>query len=107
VPYAFCCSAGSCGGDGGGPRLGSVRRHLHLDTFRVYIPPRDEATVPSIASAVEREYTRNLTTARGGMPTVTVTLYTDHAALEAAVRPIVGAVPSFASGLVTSQARST
>ena len=97
--------AGSCGGDGGGPTTPdpSVATFTSIH-FVFHYPPRDEATVPSIASAVEREYTRIIDDLHAGaMPTVTVTLYTDHAVLEGAVRPIVGAVPSFASGLVTSQ----
>ena len=36
------------------------------------------------------------------MPTVTVTLYPSSEALRAAVAPLVGSIPSFATGLVTA-----
>jgi hypothetical protein len=64
----------------------------------------DGASVSTIAAAVEAQYARILDDLRTpAMPIVTVTLYPDHAALEAAVRPLVGTIPAFASGLATSQ----
>ena len=63
----------------------------------------DEANISDIAASLEREYSRILTDLGvDAMPTVTVTFYTDHAALEAATRPTAGVVPSSAAGLVTS-----
>ena len=96
--------AGSCGGASGGPTTPAPSVASFTSPHFVFrYPPRDETIVPSIAAAVEREYARILDDLRAAaMPVVTVTLYEDHAALEAAVRPIVGGIPSFASGLVTS-----
>jgi hypothetical protein len=36
------------------------------------------------------------------MPVVDVTFHADHAALQAAVAPVVGTIPAFATGLLTS-----
>ena len=97
--------AGSCGGTLEGPTNPDPAVATFASTHFVFrYPPGDAAIVSSIADAVEREYNRIVDDLRAAaVPAVTVTLYADHAALEAAVRPIVGAVPSFASGLVTSQ----
>jgi len=104
VTMAAMLLAGSCGGTPEGPTNPDPAVATFTSAhFAFRYPPRDEAIVPSIAAAVEREYTRILDDLRvAAIPTVTVTLYADHAALEAAVRPIVGGIPSFASGLVTS-----
>jgi hypothetical protein len=62
----------------------------------------DAATVAQTAARVEAEHariTRDLGVA--GMSRVTVTLYPDQASLRAGVAPIVGTIPSFATGLVT------
>lgn len=63
----------------------------------------DATNISDIATALEHEYSRILADlAVDSMPTVNVTFYTDHAALEAATRPAAGVVPSSAAGLVTS-----
>jgi hypothetical protein len=104
IATAALLLAGACGGTPEGPTNPDTPLATFASTHFVFrYPPGDQAVVPSIASAVEREYTRILDDLRAtAMPAVTVTLYADHAALEAAVRPIVGTIPSFASGLVTS-----
>ena len=62
----------------------------------------DAATVAQTAARVEAEHAR-ITRDLGvpGMGRVTVTLYPDQASLRAGVAPLVGTIPSFATGLVT------
>ena len=62
----------------------------------------DAATVAQTAARVEAEHAR-ITRDLGvsGMSRVTVTLYPDQASLRAGVAPLVGTIPSFATGLVT------
>lgn len=62
----------------------------------------DAATIAQTGAALESNVAR-ITASLGvvGMPKVTVTLYADRPALQEAVRPFVGTLPSFASGLVT------
>jgi hypothetical protein len=64
--------------------------------------PMDAATIAATAAAVESHHAR-ITGDLGipDMPRVTVTLYADLASLRTGVAPLVGAIPSFASGLVT------
>ena len=63
----------------------------------------DSGNIGVVAGAVEAEYARVLADLGiSSMPLVSVTFYADHAALRAGVRPLVGEIPSFASGLVTS-----
>jgi hypothetical protein len=62
----------------------------------------DDATIAQTGAAVEGEYGRiTVDLAVTQMPQVTVTLYPDVEALRQAVSPIVGAIPTFATGLVT------
>src|SRR5688500_14362489 len=63
----------------------------------------DAANIAQIAAAAEAEHARIVADLGvSSMPVVDVTFHADQAALQAAVRPIVGAIPSFAGGLVTS-----
>jgi hypothetical protein len=72
-------------------------------TFRY--TPMDAASIAATAAAVEAQYARIVEDLGvPGMPAVRVTLYPDVDALRAGVAPIVGAIPSFASGLVTGPA---
>lgn len=94
----------ACGGSGGtGPSPPSssyteyssahfLFRHTSLDT----------ATIAQTAATVESNVAR-ITASLGVADTlrVTVTLYADRAAMQEAVRPVAGTLPSFASGLVT------
>jgi hypothetical protein len=69
-------------------------------TFRY--TPMDAATVAQTAARVEAERARIIQDLGvSGMSRVTVTLYPDQASLRAGVAPIVGTIPSFATGLVT------
>ena len=62
----------------------------------------DSALVQQYATALEGQFAR-ITTDLGvaSMPRVTVNLYPTHTQLEAAVAPLVGSIPSWASGLAT------
>ena len=63
----------------------------------------DGPTISGTAASLEREYSRILTDLGiETMPTINVTFYTDHAAMEAATRAAAGPIPSAAAGLVTS-----
>ena len=63
----------------------------------------DSASIGAVADAVEAEHARILADLGvTAMPVVDVTFYADHAALQAGVRALVGQIPAFASGLVTS-----
>jgi hypothetical protein len=62
----------------------------------------DSPTIAKTAVALEAEYgriTEDLSVAQ--MPTVVITLYPTIESLREAVAPVVGALPSFAKGLVT------
>jgi len=77
----------------------STYQSAHL-TFRY--TAMDAASVVQTAATVEAEFTR-ITDDLGvtEMPRVVVTLYPNIDALRQAVTPLVGSIPSFASGLVT------
>jgi len=92
----------ACGGSAGAPAPagGGTFTSSHF-VFRY--TALDGGNVSEIAASLEREYSRILADLGvDAMPTVNVTFYTDHAALEAATRATAGAIPAFASGLVTS-----
>jgi len=73
--------------------------------FTFHYTAADASSVTTFAGVVEGAYARILDDLGSSpMPPIAVTLYADHAALERAVAGIAGPVPSFASGLVTSQA---
>lgn len=62
----------------------------------------DASTVAQTAARVEAERARIIRDLGvSAMGRVTVTLYPDQATLRAGVAPLVGAIPSFATGLVT------
>jgi len=73
------------------------------DHFVFHYTALDAASIGAIAASVEAERPRILADLGvSDMPAVDVTFHADHAALQAAVAPIVGTIPAFASGLVTS-----
>ena len=100
--------ASACGG--GRPPVGptpAVRLPRPFEThpsanFSFRYTAMDAATVAQTAARVEAEHAR-ITRDLGvtGMGRVTVTLYPDQASLRAGVAPLVGSIPSFATGLVT------
>lgn len=66
----------------------------------------DAGNIAATAEALEREHARVISDLRADdMPTVTVTFYTEHAAMAAATRAAAGEIPPWASGLVTSQSQ--
>jgi hypothetical protein len=72
--------------------------------FTFHYTPIDAAGIAATAAGVERRYEHIVgDLAVSDMPRVHVTLYTDHAALEAATRARAGTVPSWAYGLVTAE----
>jgi hypothetical protein len=95
----------ACGGSGNPmgpetpPPVFSTHSSNHF-TFRY--TPLDTGTIGETAAAVEGHYAR-ITNDLGvaAQPRVTVTLHADRSSLQDAVRPFVGTLPSFASGLVT------
>jgi hypothetical protein len=96
----------ACGGGGPTPPSsptptpGGTHTTAH---FVFHFTALDAANIGSIAGSVEAEYPRILADLGvSTMPVVDVTFYADHAALQSAVGPIVGPIPAFASGLVTS-----
>jgi hypothetical protein len=96
----------ACGGGGGaaGPSLPPAPAGTHASAhFVFHYTPLDAGNIGSIAASVEAEHSRILADLGiSSMPVVDVTFYADQAALQAGVRPLVGQIPSFASGLVTS-----
>lgn len=98
----------ACGGAGRGPSSASSPAPAASSTyasahFVFHYTPLDAGSIASTAAAVEGEHARIVgDLGVSGMPAVDVTLHADQAALQAAVRPIVGPIPSFATGLVTS-----
>jgi hypothetical protein len=104
--FLLAAALGACGG--GGPAApssppaapGGTHTSAH---FVFHYTALDTASIGSIAATVEAEYPRILADLGvSAMPAVSVDFHADHAALQAAVRPLVGTIPSFASGLVTS-----
>jgi hypothetical protein len=92
----------ACGGSTVAPAA-SVGGTFTSSHFLFRYTALDGPSISDIAASLEREYSRILTDlAVDAMPTVTVTLYTDHAVLEAATRAAAGVLPPSASGLVTS-----
>jgi hypothetical protein len=70
--------------------------------FTLRYTPIDAASVAATAAALEGHHARILDDLGvQQMPSVTVTLYPDPESFRAAVVPLVGNVPSFASGLVS------
>jgi hypothetical protein len=92
----------ACGGHATSPSAAVTYATYGSAHFTFRYTPIDAATVAQTAALVEGQVARITTSlAVTAMPAVTVTLYADRAALQDAVRPSVGTLPSFASGLVT------
>ena len=89
-----------------GPPAPPIAFAVHASAHFVFrYTPMDAATIAATATAVEAHQARIADDLGvGAMPPVTVTLYPDLEAFRAGVRPLVGNVPSFASGLVTGPA---
>jgi hypothetical protein len=73
--------------------------------FTFHYTSLDAATIADTAMRVEAEYARIVGDLQpASMSRITVFLYADVNALQAAVRPTAGTLPSFAQGLVTGSA---
>jgi hypothetical protein len=95
--------APACGATPGGPSPPSAPNTYAAAHFRIAYTTQDASAVATIAAGADAEAPRILAElGMTGMPEVRVTYYETHAAMADAVRPLVGAIPSFASGLVTS-----
>ena len=94
----------ACGGSGGtGPSPPSTSYAEYTSAHFIFRhTPLDTSTIAQTAATVESNVGR-ITASLGVADTlrVTVTLYADRAAMQEAVRPVAGTLPSFASGLVT------
>lgn len=100
--WLVAATVSACGGEGGRPSP-SPAGSLSSAHFLIHYPASDAGTVGAMAAALESDYARILADLRAGpMPVVNVTLYADHRAMEGAVSQVAGAIPAFASGLVTS-----
>lgn len=91
-----------CGGEGAtGPATTTAFASHASAHFTFRYTPLDAASVAATAAAVEAQHARILDDlGLGQVPAVTVTLYPDRESFRAAVVPLVGSVPAFASGLV-------
>ena len=96
----------SCGGSAAAPSplaAQAVAPPFVSAHFTFFYTTLDTANIGAVAQAVEGEYARILNDLGAGpLPTVQVHFYPDHQALEAAVAPLVGTIPSWASGLATA-----
>jgi hypothetical protein len=91
-----------CGGDGATSPTTTPAFASHASAhFTFRYTPLDAASVTATAAAVEAHHARILgDLGLDQVPAVTVTLYPDRESFRAAVVPLVGSVPAFASGLV-------
>jgi hypothetical protein len=99
------CAALSCAKPPASPSsVAATAATLTTEHFLLTYPAaQSSASASAVAEALEREYARILSDlGAGSMPRVSVRFYADHAALESAVAPVVGAIPSWASGLATA-----
>lgn len=94
----------ACGGTptSPSPTRGGTDLQYTTSHFVFHHGAADASNVPAIAAAAEAEHARIVSDLQvGAMPVVHVRYYETHAALAAAVRPLVGEIPAWASGLVT------
>ena len=94
----------ACATQGPGPSGPSKLGGQHQSaSFTFHHTAIDTATIGNIASRLESDRVRILHDLRiATLPRVSVYLHADHASLREAVRPMVGDIPAFAQGLVTS-----
>jgi hypothetical protein len=95
----------ACGGgpDGPSPPAGNGRQELTSAFFQFSYPAGEATSIRAVAEAADAGAPGILSELGAeGMPRVRVTYYASRTALADAVRPMVGEIPSFATGLVTS-----
>jgi hypothetical protein len=96
-----------CGGGGTAPSATAGPAGTYASAHFVFeYTTLDAGSIAGIAGTLEAQYDRILSDLGvDRMPTVTVTLYLDHAAMVAATQAVAGFIPAAASGLVTSDTR--
>jgi hypothetical protein len=96
-----------CGGAGAAPSVVPGPAGTYSSAHFVFqYTSLDAGNVATIASAVESQYDRILSDLGADrMPSVTVTLYLDHAVMVAATQAVAGPIPASASGLVTGESQ--
>jgi hypothetical protein len=101
----ICAGCGSDGGSPVAPSSPTTQQPAPVATahFTFFPTSLDAGNITATADSLEAEYGR-ITRDLGvdAMPRVNVHFYSDQAALRAAMRPLFGALPSFAIGLATS-----
>lgn len=102
IALAAACGAAPTS-PGAQPQPVALAEHASAH-FTFHYPAIDASTIAETAVRVEREYARVIADLGvTSMPRVHVTFYLDHAALEAATRPVAGVVPAWTYGLVTAE----
>ena len=92
----------ACGAAPTPPSSPAALQSHTTEHFVFHYPPLDAQNIVRTGQTVEAEYARILTDLGAvSMPTVRVTFYLEHSALEAATVAVAGVVPPWASGLVT------
>ena len=100
-PLLIACGGPTGPGTPGGN--GPAPQQLTSTYFQFTYPAADAESVRSIAAAADTGVPGIIAELGANeMPHVRVTYYQSQSAMADAVRPIVGSIPSFASGLVTS-----
>jgi hypothetical protein len=95
----------ACGGSTTGPPLPESGSPSQVAStfFQISYPPVEAPAVQAVAAAADAGAPGIIAELGAtGMPQVRVTYYASQAAMADAVRPVVGQIPAFATGLVTS-----
>jgi proteasome lid subunit RPN8/RPN11 len=103
----LCVLCAACGDSPTGPSRASPEDLQHVTTnFVFHYTPADREIVAAIATAAEQPHARITSELRvPGMRQVHVYYYETVEAMRAAVRPVVGEIPPWATGLVTGADR--
>lgn len=105
---ALAVGSPGCGGPGAGGPAGPSSGPPEFSTFTsahfvFHHTGLDSANVAAAAASVEAHHGRiSADLGVSSMPVVAVYLYPDRRSLQEAVQPLVGTLPSFATGLVTA-----
>jgi hypothetical protein len=107
LAWLIAIMAAGCGGGGTAPSATVAPAGTYTSAHFVFeYTTLDAGSIAGIASTLEAQYDRIVSDLGvDRMPTVTVTLYLDHAAMVAATQAMAGVIPASASGLVTSESR--
>lgn len=102
-----CLALTTCGGGPTGPEapggIGGPPQQLTSRYFQITYPAAEAESVRAIAAAADAAVPGIVAElGASGVPLVRVTYYLSQTAMADAVRPLVGQIPAFATGLVTS-----